>query len=111
MEAFISNDGNSITVNVPVIVYKRGDQFISYCPMLDLMSYSRDQELLKAYFKETLDTFIEYESKSGTLHATLIGLGWNFEKEVSKPRDVKFPAYMLESQQTSMNVPVAIPCD
>jgi len=110
MEAKIRGAKDSITVSVPLIKYKRGDIYICYCPVLDLMTYSEDEKKLEGYIDETIRFFIERSIETNTLNIKLKKLGWKLSKgEISSPKQVNIPSNFWSDGIMSQK-PVAIPC-
>jgi|GEM_PF-5862614 len=89
MKATITTKGDTVEVNVPLVTYQRGDIFICYCPVLDLMTYSKDEDKLQDYFDQTLDHFLETNQKH--LRQTLESLGWNMKKPLKSPSNINIP--------------------
>jgi len=67
---------DKITVGVNVVVVKEEDQFVVYCPALNLSAYGNTIESAKKRFNEELDIFFEETSIRGTLEKYLLNLGF-----------------------------------
>lgn len=64
-------------ISVPVLVVKRRDLWIAYCPFLKLYGYSeQSKDAAKDDFDKAIDTFFEIHATLGTLNQALLSLGW-----------------------------------
>jgi hypothetical protein len=109
MRATIKTTRDTIEVNVPLVKYKRGDIHICYCPVLDLMTYSKKESNLEKYFDETLDHFFEFQIERNSLKETLEKLGWNMQsRKMKSPENMSIP--MSIHNATISNRSVRIPC-
>lgn len=103
MKSTIKESQNSIEMEVPLVTYKRGDIFICYCPVLELMTYSEDESKLEKYFDEVLDHFLTTQKENNSLRQTLLNLGWSIEKkEFKKPAKILVSMGMLHHKNISM---------
>jgi hypothetical protein len=75
-KAIIKKDHNSVEVLLPVVIFQEGDQFVSYCPALELSSYGDSEQDAKEAFDEAVDIFIEETMRKGTLEKFLLKKGW-----------------------------------
>ena len=64
-------------VSVPVDIFREGDKFVAYCPILDLSTSGRTFEQAQDRFKEALDMFLEDLIEQGTLDEVLQSHGWH----------------------------------
>lgn len=87
-DEFIKTTMDKITVGVNVVVLKEGDQFVAYCPALNLSAYGKNIELARKRFNEELDIFFEETSIRGTLEKYLLNLGW---KLIQRPEPKYYP--------------------
>lgn len=109
LKGSISKEGEFIKIDMPVINYKRGAIFISYCPMLDLMTYSENESSLDTNLDKTIDVFFDNEMENGTLHETLSELGWHIAEEIKKPENVSIPAeFFIKGEFSSKEI--CVPC-
>ncbi len=72
-----------IKTNLPVDFYKEGDQFIAYCPALDISTCGDSFEEAKKNFGELMDAFLSETIKMGTLEEVLAECGW---KKTTRPK-------------------------
>jgi len=72
-----------IETNLPVSFYKEGNQFIAYCPALDISTCGDTFEEAKENFAELLDAFFSETIKMGTLEEVLLECGW---KRMTRPK-------------------------
>ena len=72
-----------IDTKIPVSFYKEGNQFIAYCPALDISTCADTFEEAQKNFVELLDIFINETVKMGTLEEVLLECGW---KKIIHPK-------------------------
>lgn len=82
-----------LTMNLPtvaitaqevlVILFLESEQYVAYCPALELSSYGRTQQDAVAAFQTALEIFLEEASLSNTLHKELLQLGWTYDKSAA----------------------------
>jgi predicted RNase H-like HicB family nuclease len=70
-------------IKLKIAFYKEGEQFISYCPALDLSTAGDTFEEAKKNFEEAADIFFEETIKRGTLEDVLLECGW---EKIKRPR-------------------------
>jgi hypothetical protein len=78
MKYTIKEFKSAIEMELPLITYKRGDVFISYCPVLKLMTYSQDETKLESYFEEVLDHFFATQKDKNLIQETILNLGLDY---------------------------------
>lgn len=66
-----------------ITFYKEGEQFISYCPALDLSTAGDTFEEAKKNFEEAVAIFFEETIRRGTLEDVLLGCGW---EKINRPK-------------------------
>lgn len=79
-----TKDNKTITVNVPVMLFKEEEIYIAYIPNLDLSGYGESEDSAKESLKFSLDTYFNYTHNKNTLTADLILHGWSIRKK-TKP--------------------------
>lgn len=67
---------NKLNLQLPVSIFKEGECFIAYTPVLDLSTSGKNYEEVKKRFKEAVGIFFEELVKKGTLDGVLENLGW-----------------------------------
>jgi len=72
-----------IETKLKVAFYKEGNQFIAYCPALDISTSGDTFEEAKKNFEELYDTFIAEILEMETFEEVLLECGW---KKVKKPK-------------------------
>jgi hypothetical protein len=77
----VSKNKNSVTVEVQVILFQEGDQWIAYCPALELSSYGDNQKDAKKSFDEAMSIFLKETDRKGTLERYLLKLGWQLQQK------------------------------
>ena len=65
-----------IETSIPVSFYKEGNQFIAYCPALDISTCGDTFDEAKNNFAELFDIFLSETIKLGTLEKVLLECGW-----------------------------------
>ena len=68
---------------LPALLIKEGDVFVSYAPDLDLSSCGDSQEEAKNNLREAIVIFVEECLEDGTLDEVLTSLGWHRERKPS----------------------------
>ena len=87
-----------LEVNLPVLFFREGENFIAYTPALDLSTSAESFEQAKKRFGEVVHLFFEEIIKKGTLEQVLADSGWEKPKEKWQP-----PVFIgQESQQVSV---------
>lgn len=95
----------TIMASLPLQILKEDDQFVAYCPALDLSTCGVTINEAKKMFIEMLDTFFEELSRMGTTDEVLSQLGW---RKVTKPKMHWEPP--KREFITEMSQEVAVPC-
>ena len=65
-----------IDVNIPLTIFKEGDYFIAYSPVLDLSTSAKSFKKTQERFHQAVGIFFEETLKKNTLDEVLLGLGW-----------------------------------
>lgn len=92
-----------LAVNVQVIVFKEGDQYVSYSPALDLSSCGTSVAHAMEMFREASNLFFSEIIKMGTVDQVLQDCGWH---KVTKPRPRWVPPEVVANITESVAVPV-----
>lgn len=74
-----------IRVNLPVFFIKQDDQWVAYCPPLEVSSYGDTEEEAKAAFEDALEIFFEETDRRGTLERELLRMGWTLASSAYYP--------------------------
>ena len=96
---------NLISAKLPVEIFKEGNQFIAYCPALDISTSAESLAQVRKMFAEMVDIFLEEVTKMGTIGEVLLQCGW---RKVSRPKRHWEPPrrqFITELQEE-----VSIPC-
>ena len=80
--------GDTIQVQVDVLLFEEYGSFVAYCPALELSSYGDDQSDAKKAFDGAMKIFIKETTTKGTLEKYLLKLGWHLQQ---KPKMVYQP--------------------
>ena len=96
-ESKFSNEKDSVTVNVSVILFKEDDSQIVYCPALDLSGSGNNVAEAKESFAIVIAEYLTYTIRKGTLWSDLKNLGWSIKKGNKKPAIPPPMSELLES--------------
>ena len=66
--------------NIPVKLFKEGQSYVAYTPVLDLSSCGKTEKKALQNISEAAQLFIKECIKDGTLEEVLQSLGWKKEK-------------------------------
>lgn len=99
IESF-SDMKHSISYSLPVTIFRQGDSFVAYSPVLDLSSAGKTEDDAKRMFLEAVGIFFEELSESGTLDSVLKDLGW------TKTDNRLEPPKLAEHSLMSVQAPV-----
>ena len=75
-------DNKTVTVNVPVMLFKEKKIHIAYIPVLDISGYGESEESAKESLNITLNEYFIYTHNKNTLIADLILHGWTIRKKL-----------------------------
>ena len=90
-----------ISVKLSMQIFKEGDEFIAYCPALDISTSASSLEEVKKMFAELVSIFLDETMKMGTLDEVFTQCGW---KKVAKKWEPPATEFITETQQ-EFNVP------
>lgn len=93
----------TIKTTLPVQFIREGDEFVAYCPALDISTSASSLEAVKKMFAELVEIFFGETLKMGTIDKVLHECGW---RKVGK-RGWHPPVreFITETQQE-----ISIPC-
>lgn len=86
-------------VSLPVAILREGKRFVAYTPALDLSTSGKSFAEAKARFQEAAELFFEEVERMGTLHETLLSLGW------SKVERQWTPPVVVAQEQSRVRIP------
>ena len=89
---------------LPVVIIKEGEQFVAYCPILDLSTCGKTFKEAQRRFGEILDMFIEDLVERGTLDEVLISCGW---QKTTGPKPRWIVPQVVGQVQHEAGIPVA----
>jgi predicted RNase H-like HicB family nuclease len=89
----------SISYSLPITIFREGELFVAYTPLLDLSSTGKTEEDAKRMFAEAVEVFFEELQEMGTLDSVLKDLGWTKENQQFEPPKV------VEHSLLSVHVP------
>jgi len=81
----IQIDRNAYHFNVDIYVFQERENYISYCPSLDICSAGKDFNDAIKNFYEAFELYADYWEEHGTLEADLKSHGWEVENRSVKP--------------------------
>jgi len=86
----------TVSVNLPMQIFKEGQEFIAYCPALDISTSAPSLEEVQKMFSELVRIFIDEVIEMGTIDKVLTQCGW---KKVAKKWEPPITEFITESQQ------------
>lgn len=95
---YIIKGKEKINVGLTLVIFTENNQFVVYSPALDLSSYGDTKNEALISFKESLEIFLDYTLKKGTLNDILLDLGWTIKL---KPKPKYIPPDFEEIKQTN----------
>ncbi len=84
-EQKIQVDKDVFRFNVDIYVFRERENYISYCPSLDICSSGRDYIDAVKNFYEAFELYAGYWTEHGTLEADLKAHGWEVESHTARP--------------------------
>ena len=76
----IKHEEKKLTAQIQIFLIPEGEQYVAYCPALELSSYGSSPEDARAAFAEAMAIFVEETQAKGTLERVLLGLGWTLQQ-------------------------------
>jgi hypothetical protein len=89
----------SITVHVPVILFKEDNAHIVFCPALDLSGSGNNESEAKESFVTVVAEYLAYTNNKGTLWTDLKKMGWSIKKSRNKPASPPPMSELLERNE------------
>lgn len=86
-------------VDLDVIIFREGKQYVAYCPTLDLSSCGATSKQAVKRFHEATELFFEGMEEMGTTGKVLRSLGWK------KARRSWTPPRSVMTQTASVAIP------
>lgn len=106
----IKENKGAFEVKLDLFVVKEGEQFVAYCPALELSGYGRTKNAAIKSFDIITKDFFEDTSKKGTLEKVLLNLGWTLKRKNYEPPHIKFEDYkFIQDFLVVTREPVQIP--
>lgn len=96
-KASFSSKKGTVTVNVPVILFKEDNAQIMFCPALDLSGSGNTIAEAQQSFGVVLEEYLNYTTNKGTLWNDLRKLGWSIQKK--KPATPPTMSELLENNE------------
>ena len=81
----IQVDHDMFRFNVDIYVFRERENYISYCPSLDICSSGKDFNDAIKNFYEAFELYVDYWTEHGTLETDLKAHGWEVEKHTAMP--------------------------
>jgi hypothetical protein len=72
----------NVQIKLSVYRYFKEGQYIGYCPALEVMTFSDNENEILPLIKESIDSFFEYH---GYINNALRSLGWVFIGDIPIP--------------------------
>nr|NQU89724.1 hypothetical protein [Bacteroidota bacterium] len=100
VQATWKGKGETITVNVPYILFEEDGFQIIYCPSLDISGYGVTETAAKESFRIVLHEYLTYTTKKGTLAIDLKKHGWKIiKRNLTKSHIPPDLSYTLSSNE------------
>ena len=103
---------NSVKIKLNVVVGKRTNYWVAYCPSLKTYGYSNKSkdDALKD-FDDAVKTFLHVHTTLGTLNKTLLNFGWiRKEKQIEAPQINMVKTKFKSSTHTTRQVDIPAFC-
>ena len=100
---YVHNKGTYV-MDLPIIIFKDGNNEIVYCPALDLSGYGKNEDDAKESFKVCLGEFFKYTTNKNTLRKELCRLGWVIKNSKNKPMLPPSMSQLLEENDNFSNI-------
>ncbi len=103
LSAEFKNSGGEVKVNLLLVCFKEGENYITYSPHLEVSGYGKTEQDSIDSFNHCLKEFLSYTVNKKTLHKELISLGWELRKGSEKrPKKIVAPSIssLLKSNST-----------
>ena len=81
----IQIDKDALRFNVDIYIFRERENYISYCPSLDVCSSGKDFNDALKNFYEAFELYVDYWTEHGTLESDLKAHGWEIEPHSIKP--------------------------
>lgn len=81
----IHSDERDFRFNVDIYVFRERENYISYCPSLDICSSGKDFNDAVKNFYEAFELYAAYWAEHGTLESDLRAHGWEVESHSARP--------------------------
>jgi len=107
LKGSFSNKKGTVTVNVPVILFKEDNTQIVFCPALDLTGSGTTIAEAQESFATTVEAYLDYTTNKGTLWIDLKKMGWRINKK--KPATPPPMSALLESNDEFSRVFDSLP--
>lgn len=78
-------DKDEFRFNVDIYVFREGENYISYCPSLDICSSGKDYIDAVKNFYEAFELYADYWKEHGTLETDLKAHGWEVGEGMATP--------------------------
>lgn len=78
-------DKDAFRFNVDIYVFRERENYISYCPSLDICSSGKDFNDAVKNFYEAFELYVDYWTEHGTLESDLKAHGWEVEAHSARP--------------------------
>ena len=78
-------DKDTFRLNLDIYVFRERENYISYCPSLDICSSGKDFNDAVKNFYEAFEMYADFWKEHGTLEADLKAHGWELGSGTAKP--------------------------
>ncbi len=99
----------SFKVNVDVYIAEEEEQWVAYCPMLEVSSYGDSEEEAREMFEEAVEIFIEETARRGTLERELLRMGWTLASTDYRPPSLSYDVERSLRRRKRVSRTISIP--
>jgi len=93
------NGKNRIKCKLALIIFEEDNNYITFCPALDLSGYGATEEEAKESFELTLSEYFKYTVNKKTFADDLKKHGWIIRKSFKKPAVPPTMQHLLETNK------------
>lgn len=96
-------DKDAFRFNVDIYVFRERENYISYCPSLDICSSGKDFNDAVKNFYEAFELYVDYWTEHGTLESDLKAHGWEVEAHSQTHID-PLPEFVVKNNLLAIGV-------
>ncbi|HOZ15949.1 MAG TPA: hypothetical protein PLH91_03655 [Tenuifilaceae bacterium] len=77
----IQHSKSTTTISVEVVIFKEDDNYVAFCPALNLSAYDSTIQGAKDAFEINMKIFMDETRRKGTFERYLLKLGWTLRQQ------------------------------